>query len=712
MRCFAALVLVVACAAAETRPDYIPLATIPHATVFLRNGTSVTGTIEQVDADGTVHIRALGEDGVRRIPPSDLSRPPEMPRTAEQVVERRLRQALAADDRVATSETLRWGFENKAVAAALAGGRAALAKHPEWTDVAELLLPHLGADHAAIIALVRPSLAKDPRWERGYAPLLDALLATNQTDEALQVAEAWAATSVGAAKPRLMLAEAWERAGRLREAQDAWRKAWMIGKAIDAAVGYGRVALLRGEYADALAAAKVLLEAKTHETAANAVAGSALLGSGGDLEQAQQHLNAALAAPDLAEPLKTIVAYNIAVLHVRAGHTAEARRLWEASSAPEAVLALRLLDRQPYAGAPLPGPAQRVADELNTALLLEARQAPTVAPDVRAGARQRLLALVARGMQELPTPQDATLNELAKTPGAEAQRWLAWLHLAAGRFERAEAVLAQLPANDGWAAVYRVYAAAGRKEPARARELLAKALDAREPPAPAAYLQHLKLEYQSGENIRESFDWPPERIGAGWKLDLTGTGIQVAALSSRLVLQGTQAGTEPAVARLSVPGDRLRVISIAIDASAIGEVVVDEHRGALAEMVADFDEAVAAIVESLRHMRQGVADLAAVADVVVGELRLEAGRIDDRLQAVAAAAVVVAGRHAAWISRRLAGLVGVPFGGDLACRRVFHGAHDGLLRRAGGLGHARQQVAAGVGHGGLDGGGDAADRGP
>ena len=570
MRRLAALALVVACAAAETRTDYIPLATIPHATAFLRNGTSVTGVIEQVDADGTVHIRALGEDGVRRIPSADLSRAPEMPRTAEQVVERRLRQTLAGDDRVATAETLRWGFDNKGAAAALAGGRAALAKHPEWTDVAEQLLPQLGADHAAIIALVQPSLAKDPRWERGYAPLLEALLATNQADAALQAAEAWAATSVGAAKPRLMLAEAWERAGRLREAQDAWRKAWKIGKAIDAAVGSGRVALMRGEYDEALAAAKALLDAKAHEPAANAIAGSALLASGGDLERAQQHLEAALAAADLAEPLKTYAAHNIAVLHLRAGRSAEARRLWESSSVPEAVLALRLIDRKPYAGAALPAPAQRVADELNTALLLEARQPLATPPDARAGARQRLLALVARGMQELPTPQDATLNELAKTPGAEAQRWLAWLHLAAGRFERAEAVLAQLPASDGWAAVYRVYAAAGRKEPARAKELLTKALEARDPPAPAAYLQHLKLEYQSGENIHESFDWPAERIGAGWKLDLTGTGIQVAALASRLVLQGTQAGNEPALARLSVPGDRVRVISVAIDASGMG----------------------------------------------------------------------------------------------------------------------------------------------
>jgi hypothetical protein len=549
--------------------------------LVLLNGTQAAGQIVG-ETDDSVDFLALGRSEPSRYPKTAL-RVIQRRQTAAAAATRRGREALAANDIADAEVAARWARERGADDAALALARLILERSASTiaADIATDLLAARG-DDAAIQTLAEQVLAKDPRWQRGYAELVRIHRAAGRTAEVRTLLDRWLALSPTAAEANRVRAALAEADGDRKTAQEAYGRLWRLHKDLDAAAKVAWIALLRGERSEAAKAAQVLLDAGRDQALANAVLGTAAAFDGDDARAGE--LLAAAAAADPADQVALLIRHNQGVLAARAGRPDEAAALLRQCDHPVSRFALATVEHRPFAESEaLPESLRAQARFLTTAVHLENRRFAEAArqPDDQSTQEGRFMALVTVMLRQ-PQPSEEAVRRLEGFTGEESLRWQAYGHLLGQRWEAAERILARLRADDGYAAVYRVFAAAGRRDAARARQLFAQVDAARRPPAPAAYAARLAGEYEAADSDRiiDGFDWPEGQVATGWQID-PAPGVTLAAAGGALAASGRQRGPGMAWAWRLVQAERLRRAELVLDppaAGRIGLVLADEAR--------------------------------------------------------------------------------------------------------------------------------------
>lgn len=551
-----------------------PLVVIEHDTLVLKNNDRIPGTLVERRADGVL-FQTLGKTGAILYQKGDVA-DIEPRQTAAQAVERRGAIQLERKDQIGLRQSVLWGRANKAPEAALALAQQASALFPTDTEMGGMVLAMLeeqgrGAEVEPVAAAL---LKANPTFEPAYVALARALRAANRLDELAAVTDRFLQqrpTSDPANSIKAELAEVRDP----RAANEAHRKRWELHKNPDAGLGYARTCLPLGQWQNALKTATALSAANQHVEAARAVAGIAHLALG-DVARARAALAQAVQDADKLPPdLALWSRHDLGVAMWRGGERDPAREHWTRLDDPVARLALAIAERKPadeaqFADRPS---VQAVAREHNACLALQElkHERALASLDPKADDRQRFLADVAQVLKS--SGSEASVRMLVATPGAESLRWQAYGHLIAKRWADAEAVLAKLPEDDGWAAVYRVYAAAGLKDAPRAKDLFRKIATAKD--APQEYVSELAAEYaaENDELVKEEFDWAEgDAMATGWQQQALETNIRVHALGGQLVFAGTQTVSRDPVTRAwrMAQADRIRAVEVAFDTAGMG----------------------------------------------------------------------------------------------------------------------------------------------
>jgi hypothetical protein len=573
------LLLALALAAGALLPaeDLPPLSVVPNDTLVLKSG-SITGKVVETKPDGTVIFTEIGR--TKPIPFARDQYVEVVPsQSAAQAVENRGKVLLQRKDGIGLRQAILWGRKNNAADAALALSLTANQAMPGDTDIGGLAMEMLTeANRAAECEPIASRLlAANPRYEPAYAALAGIYQQAGRTAELAKLTDDFLTklpSSTTANRIKAQLAEG----GDLKAANDAYRNNWELHKDPAAGLGYARTSLRLGNYQQAAKTASALIEANQNVASAAAYAGAAKLALG-DLDGAQAFLSQAVSASDQLEPeAKATASYNQGVALYAAGKTAEARKVWAALDSSAAALALGIVDHKPVDAAKV-GADKRLQDivrELNACLALEGRQPDKALTtlDPR-NPRHRFLAEVAEVQRS--NGSEASLRALAATDTLESQRWQAYGLLLARKWRDAEALLDRLPEDDGYAAVYRVYAAAGQQDLPRAKDLFRKLGQAKG--APADYVSMLAAEYASDndELLVEEFDWVAgDSLGSGWQVSAPGTNIRVHASGGALLFAGEQTASDDAVTRAwrMVAADRFRSAVAAFDIAGVGQATV------------------------------------------------------------------------------------------------------------------------------------------
>ncbi len=549
--------------------------------LVLLNGAQAAGQIVG-ETDDSVEFLALGRSEPSRYPKTAL-RVIQRRQTAAAAATRRGREALAANDLADAEVAVRWARERGADDAALALARLVLERGVS-TIAADIAIDLLAArgDDPAVQILAEQVLAKDPRWQRGYAELVRIHRAAGRTAEVRSLLDRWLALSPTAAEANRVRAALAEADGDRKTAQEAFGRLWRLHKDLDAAAKVAWIALLRGERSEAAKAAQALVEAGRDAAIANAVLGT-VAAMDGDDARAEELLAAAIAA-GAQDQVALLVRHNQGVLAARAGRTEEAANLLRPCDHPVSRFALATVEHRPFTEIQaLPEALRSQAQFLTTAVHLENRRFAEAArqpadPSTQEG---RFMALVTDMLRQ-PQPGEEAVRRLEGFTGEDSLRWQAYGHLLGQRWEAAERILARLRADDGYAAVYRVFAAAGRRDAARARQLFALVAAARRPPAPAAYTARLAGEYEAAESDRiiDGFEWPEGQVATGWQID-PAPGVTLAAADGVLAATGRQRGPGLSWAWRLVQAERLRRAELVLDppaAGRIGLMLADETR--------------------------------------------------------------------------------------------------------------------------------------
>ena len=581
------LAIVLGAAAAEPRP-LPPLAVIPNDTLILKNGDPLTGKVIEEKVDGTVLFQEINRsrpmpftrEQYQRYDPSQ---------TAAQAVDNRGKAMLERKDASGLRQAIAWGRANAAAPAALALALKANQLFPADTEIGSMVMAMLAEqDRAAEIESIAATLlAANPMYEPAFEALATALKKQQRTADLVALTDRFLAvrpTSPPANRLKAELAESNDR----RAALQAYEKGWTLHKDLDAALGYARLALRLGLYPGALKATTAMIEGGKHVEAARVIAGSAQLGLG-QIEAARVLLAQGVQEIDKLDPETAGWArYNLGLALYRADDLAGARQQWTGQDLPAPKLALAILDHAPADEAAfVTQPAvSAIVREHNACIALENQQADKALAglDTKANARHQFLAMVAQVLKT--SGSEASVRALAHIDTPESLRWQAYGLLLARKYREAEGLLAKLPANDGWAAVYRVYAAAGLQDATRARDLFRQVAGTIDPPAD--YVAVLAAEYaaDNDEVLKEEFDWADaEALASGWQAQALETNIRVHAAGGALLFDGTQTPSAQPVTRAwrMVPADRLRqaeaVFDIAGIASAqVGIELTDEAR--------------------------------------------------------------------------------------------------------------------------------------
>lgn len=566
-----ALALGLGVAAAEPLP---PLTVVPNDTLILKSGEAVVGKVVEERPDGTVIFLEINRSRPLPFAREQYQRL-ERSQTPAQAVENRGKALLERKDALGLRQAVVWGRANGAAPAALALALQAHQLFPADTELGGLVIALLGEqERAAEIEPIAAALLKaSPMYEPAYEALANALKAQGRTDELVALTDRFLAVRPTSPLANRLKAELSAQRDP-RAALLAYEKGWTLHKDLDAAAGYARLALRQGLHPGALKAATALMEGGKHVELGRVIAGSAHLGLG-RIEAARGLLAQAVQAVDALDAEAAGWArYNLGLALYRAGDREGARQQWTALGIPAAKLAVAILDHQPaddsaFAGQPA---VAAIVREHNACIALENQQADRalVGLDTKANARHQFLAMVAQVLKT--SGSEASLRALSHTDTLESLRWQVYGLLLARKYREAEELIGRLPANDGWGAVYRVYAAAGQQDPARARELFGRLSTAVDPPAD--YVAVLAAEYAAGDDevLKEEFDWAdPEALASGWQAQARETNIRVHAVGGSLVFEGTQTASPQPETRAwrMVPADRLRQVEAVFDIAGI-----------------------------------------------------------------------------------------------------------------------------------------------
>jgi tetratricopeptide (TPR) repeat protein len=598
LRPFLPLVAVFALAGAA-EAERTPLIAIEYDRIHLTSGQNLMGLVVAEDNNGTLKIEVPGQKNVQSLPKA-MWTTIERRRSLAGAIQRRGDEAIAAADWVDVARVMRFANERQQVAegandaaltsaaevreAGLIVATKALAARP-LGDVAALALPlaEAAGQPGRIIAIAKAGIAADPNWSAGHAALVKAFRAAGDAAATEAAVATWLARQPTALAANRELATVAEERGDLKTAQEAWRKGYDLHQDLDCALGLARTAMRRGDPVEAERAARVLVESPRYATAGRVFLGAALLRREADLPIATTALEQALAAPDLDPELADVARYDLGLLRARGGKMPEAEALWRQVKHPAAKLALARLGNERLDPAQMPPALRALASEQEAvSALLVGDPAPAMRLDPKATRRAWELQQYAQVLRTKGAEE--SLKTIASLTSIEAQRWVAWGHLTAGRLAQAEAVLERLPPNDGWAISARVFIAAERKDDVAARDWYARLATADAPPSD--YVARLAAEFASAndEELHETFDWPDAEVApTGWQASAPGTGIRIRARDGRLVLDGTQDAEGVSRVYRLVQADRLRGAQVMLDNTGVslGTValeILDEAR--------------------------------------------------------------------------------------------------------------------------------------
>lgn len=565
-----------------------------HDELVLPDGEVLPGTAVEVRDDGTILFQALGKDGRVAYAPHQYKdhRPP---LTVAEILTKNqailLSRPYTPGLRIELERHLSWALDNDAADQAYGMLVAAAKKYPSERILIGGVISDLekGGRKDDILTVAKVGIAATPDWEQGHTFVIQA--ARDAGDSAAQNA---AVAEALRARPEHLLANKLEgnrlaAAGKLEEALTHYRKASRRGDT-ESLVGLALTSYLLGDQGSARSAVKRLEEGDQDVAAAvtDLVIGTDDL-RGGRFQEAAGKLQKAMDF-GFTGPVDRLVRHNLGVARYRLGQTAAAITVWQGMDrrGPATNLAMAIAKKQPVRLADYEdGELRSIAVELNASLNLSnpegdisAKALEGLSPERKA--RHGFLDKVRGLRSSRGTPISVAAVRLTRSN--ESLRWQAYGHILAGRVDEAQEIAEQLPENDGYAAVIKVYAAGKKGQKERARELYQKLLmplaEGRvkaDPPPPDAYVSLLAAEFAaSGDGFRRvDFDWPDgDVLGTGWATQALGTGIRIHVAQSKLVLEGTQGGTGVSRAYLMVREDSISDLLLDLAADAAGEATV------------------------------------------------------------------------------------------------------------------------------------------
>ncbi len=532
-----------------------PLVVRKQDEVHLKDGTTVSGRITDDLPDNGVVVKIVGSSPIQ-IPGEKISYIMRK-QTASMAVRSRGREDLNAGDNADLERRLRarWGLANDAHDAAIKLAHDAIDTHPS-TELAERLVPILldTGDSQSVLDLLSAQIKAKPDWSKGYELKAQVLKSLGRNNDLSQLVDQWLAMDPSAQTPLRFRADAAEMSGDLRTARDSYFKLFDLHQDWASGVGFARTTLRMGNAAEALETVQKLIQANQQVGEAKAIGGAALLVLG-DEQKAKAMLTEAAASRVLESA--AFVAYDLGLILYRHGDLNGAEAMWKPLTLPAAQLGLAMIDGREFSGA-LPPELVPVQAEYNLSIDLESKkfeQAQALLDKVRPSRRDFLAQVT-----DLKVPSEDKIKALQSTPGDESLHWQLYGDVQLRHWAAAETVLSQLPANDGYAAVCRVYMAAARRDLAGAKALFEKARESANPPK--EYLSELAHEFEGvPETVSERFDVAFEELASReWTAYTPATGITLDTKNNMLVFSGTQATSQDAVSSLMrpVPGTSLR----------------------------------------------------------------------------------------------------------------------------------------------------------
>jgi len=529
--------------------EYIDLVVRPLDEITLKDGTIVKGRVVENLPD-SIRIRLPGNAGEKVIPKEMINGDILYKQTAGQVLRRRAQQDLDASDVNDLQHTLKWGIDNNAKDDVLDVARAAMAS-ASTTELAETLIPFLisATDNDDAQKLLQPLLVKFPQWSKGYEMMAQILKALGKDADLAALITQWLVIEPTAQVPNRYLAGAAEKQGNLRAALEAYRKGFNLYGDNESGLGFARTSLKLGLYDDAQTTADSLIKSGQMVDEATAIEGAVLL-SKGDGVKAHAQFQQALSGK-LSPETQGWVRYDEGLIAYRMNQVDRARLNWKDLDLPLAKLGLAMLDHQPFPLDQASPEMQAMVTEYNASILLENGRYDQARAllDPGSSPRQAFLAQLAA----LKRPTEENLQAVATNPSPESLRWQTYFYILLGKWPQAEAVVAQLPDNDGYAAVCRVYLAEARKDTAAARAAFDKVKDSINPPPEYVHRLNQAYEEAADELFTEKFDCPSEALSTRevpWTFLAPGTSIEMHTDSDKLILAGTQTVGQDSVTRL------------------------------------------------------------------------------------------------------------------------------------------------------------------
>jgi hypothetical protein len=549
VRVLQVVLLTAALGARLAAEDYIPLQVRPLDEVTLKDGNVIKCHVVQRLTDSIV-IRVPGVAAQRTIPNDMINGDVLLKQTAAQVVHARSAQDIEANDVHDLQSTLNWGMANNAKEVVLSVAHDALTKN-QSTELAETVLPFLidASDDDAALEVLDPLMVKNPQWSKGYELKARILKDTHKDGDLAKLIDQWLQMEPSAQVPNRYHAAAAETTGDLHNAREAYRKGFTLYNDYESGLGFARTSLKLGMAADAITTAEALIKAGQLIDESRAIEGAADLALNHG-EQALPLLTQALAGK-LSPDTQAWVHYDLGLISYRAMQFDQAREQWKDLALPVAKLGMAMLDHQSFAADDASPEMRPMVTEYNACVALETGHfdAARAMLDPSSSPRQEFLSEVAA----LKNPTDDVLRTLAANPSPESLRWQVYAFILSHKWAQAEAVVAQLPDNDGYAAVCRVYLAEARKDTAGARAAFDKVKDSVNPPAEYVRLLGKAYEEAADEIFSEKFDCTSDALSTRdvpWTFIAPGTSIEIHTDNDKLIFAGTQTAGQDSVTRL------------------------------------------------------------------------------------------------------------------------------------------------------------------
>jgi hypothetical protein len=579
-----------ALAAAEATPrlnDLLltPLGVVPYDTVVLRDQGPVVGEILKVQPGESVRYQPQGQQSIITYDWSEIDHLKYRMSAADAVRERG-RQCLEAWQypKLHTSieaelvRLARWGLEQDepdAVRAVLAPAFALCTDSAALRDEYVRAL-QTSADPAAtdeLQRIVEVSLNRWPTWSEGYSIRARLLQYRADTATYAQALDAWLERQPTQADANRMRAELAETQQDWRLAASCWQRLFRFHGHDDAALAAARLKLWQGDHE---AANKLIGEATAvaGRPEAQVIRGVAEL-QGGQIAEGGTRLLAATSAK-LHPQLQLLRDYGLAWTRFQQGKHEAALELWLSIDHPAARYAVARASRAQVQDAsvltdPVLGPLAR---ELNTCLQLEQEDFDRARQTLSSGSMTRPLALARIAAAQASLYHPDQLQALGQTSNRDAILWQAYGLILQGQRQQAEQALAALPADDGMAALYRVYCANARDDHDQA--VAQFRIAAKQDDAPRGHLDRMStffFQTQGDTQLVEEFHWPVgERLPVGWHHHARGTGIQIQADGEHLVFTGTQTASTTPVSRVwrELPLATIREVALQLSFTGTG----------------------------------------------------------------------------------------------------------------------------------------------